>query len=542
MNFFRLTKRCFPILICAPLFILGEIPEAVLKIMPPTNIIYHPVSTANLRAQSHFNEGLTQIFAYNHDIAYEEFEKSAREDPSLGMAYWGMALALGQNINEDVSKENELICYDLIKKALKLTSTASPNEQAYIAALATRYTNDPNADLIPLRFSYRDSMKKVTETYPEDLDAATLYAESILDLDPWKWWSPEGIPRGDTLQAIEMLESVLKRNPDHIGANHYYVHAIEESPFPERALLSAQKLETLLLDSGHLLHMPCHIFITVGDYESAVLTNKKAIAQDQAYIQQKGLSGKYPLHYLSHNLYVMTRIYMLLEDYPNAIKTASGLNQFLKPHFKENPHLAPYAYVPLETYLYFHKWREILEFQLLDSNPLVKTYWHFSRAFAYASLGEMDLMKKERELMKQSEQQVKETEEIANNPAKKIFLLADLMLEAAIDGNKKNYPEAIDHLTKAIAIQDELYYNEPPAWYIPARLTLGRILLDLERYQESERVFRKALKGLQRNGRLLFGLSLSLKGQDRITDAYWVEREMTAALKYASQPIKIEDL
>lgn len=205
------------------------------------------------------------------------------------MAYWGMALALGQNINEDVTPEREIKAYNYIQQAIKLSPKSSPNEQDYISVLAVRYTNDPKADFIPLRFLYRDAMKKLVQKYPEDLDAASMYVESILALDPWIWWTTDGKPKAGTKEAIDVLEFVLQRNPDHIGANHYYIHAWEESPFPERALMSAHRLEYLLPESGHLLHMPCHIFILVGDYESALKTNQKAIAQDRNYIENLGL-------------------------------------------------------------------------------------------------------------------------------------------------------------------------------------------------------------------------------------------------------------
>lgn len=244
------TLIAFLLFICFQLPVWGDIPASSFKVMPPINVIYHPVSTLNPEAQRNFDQGLTYIYAFNHDIAYESFKKAAELDPGLAMAYWGMALALGQNINSDVTAEKELKCYSLIQHALLLSSSASQNEQAYINALATRYTNDPSVDFTPFRFFYRDAMKKVVERYPEDLDAATLYSESILNLYPWKWWFLDGKPKPGTEEAAELLLSVLRRNPWHIGANHYYIHALEESPYPERPCLLHTDSKNFLVNPG----------------------------------------------------------------------------------------------------------------------------------------------------------------------------------------------------------------------------------------------------------------------------------------------------
>jgi len=528
---------------CAPFVLFGVIPEETLKTMPPMNVIYHPVSTTNMEAQKHFNRGLTYIFAFNHDIAFREFEAASKEDPNLAMAYWGMALALGQNVNDDVTPENEVRCYNYIQQALKLSSNATANEQKYISALSVRYTNDPSADLIPFRFKYRNAMKKLIEAYPKDLDAAAMYAESILDLDPWKWWSPDGKPLDGTNEAIDVLESILTQDPDHIGANHYYIHAWEESPTPERALMSAHRLQYLFPESGHLVHMSCHIFIPVGDYDDALKASVDAIAQDKDYIKKVGLSaGNYPLHYLSHNTYVLTRTYMLMEDYENAIKTAFELVKFAGPYFEKMPHLAPFANAPLEIYQYFHKWKELLEYPLQSKTASIQAYWHFSRATAYASLGNMESAQKEKDLMVQFQKQITPTEEIAKNHASKVLELAAIMLDATFARIQKSSSEYINYLKKGVELQDRLYYDEPPAWYVPVNQVLGFALLQQKQYVEAAASFEKTLKSLQRNGRSLFGLTLSLKGQDLETDAYWVEREEKTALKHASIQLQVNDL
>lgn len=548
MNKMTFFKKSLLALTFLPVFyvsinLLGEIPQSTLKFLPPMNEVYHPVSTMNQEAQKSFNRGLTYIYAYNHDIAYSEFEKASKLDPNLAMAFWGMALAKGQNVNEDVNRENEILSYNNIQKALSLASNATPNEQAYIHALATRYTNDLSIDLISLRYKYRDAMKKVVQEYPEDLDAATLYAESILNLDPWKWWTYDGKPREGILEAADVLEFVLRRNPDHVGANHYYIHTWEESPYPERALMSAHRLTYLLPEAGHLLHMPCHIFLLVGDYESAAKTNLKAIEQDREYIKKFGVeSGPYPIHYLKHNLYILVRTYMLMEDYNYALESATALNEFLGPYFSKMPHLAYYSTIPLQVYLYFNKWNEILEYPMNVKEPIAQAYWHFSRAMAYLNLGNIQEAQKEQKLVGDMKQQVNLSEEIAGNPVSKMFELFAVVLEANFAKAHKNGSAYISLLQDAADVQDRLSYDEPPMWYIPIREQLGFALLQQKNYIEAEAAFQKGLTKLQRNGRMLFGLALSLKGQGREIEAYSVEREAAAALHHASYPLRLENL
>lgn len=547
MSKFKLMVKISLCLITIGLYsdgLYSEIPASAFKLLPPMNEIYHPVSTNSVEAQKSFDRGLTYIFAFNHDIAFRSFENAAKLDPSLAMAYWGMALAIGQNINADVTPENELRAYEYVQKALQLSKNATPMEQDYIQALATRYTNDPKADLIPLRYSYKDEMQKLAKKYPEDLDARTMYAESILDLDPWNWWTKAGKANKGTFDAVDALEFVLMRNPDHIGANHYYIHAMEESKYPERALMSAYRLENLLIESGHLLHMPSHIFIIVGDYERAMNANKRAIEQDTLYIKELGLkSGRYPMHYLTHNLSVLTRVYMLMEDEKNAIDTSYKIIEFISQDQEAMKSMAYHLIAPLEVYLYFNKWDEILNFKLeTDYLPAV-AYWHYARAMAYAHLKNLDSAKQEKEKMIQTKNQFK-GEVVANNSATSVIDLTHLLLDAAIADAAGEPLKAIDLLRKAVSAEDKLTYDEPPPHFMPARLSLGFILLKEKQFKEAEEVFNEGLKDLQRNGRFLFGIFQSLKGQGRDMEAYYIERELKAALKNASKttsPIPLQN-
>ncbi|MBH8565396.1 hypothetical protein I8748_25015, partial [Nostoc sp. CENA67] len=286
---------------------------------------HHLVSTQNPEAQKFFDQGLNLIYAFNHDEAVRSFQHAAELDPQLAMAYWGIALGLGANINLDIDPDRERVAYQTIQQALALFHQASVPEQAYIAALAKRYSNDPHADLHQLALDYALAMAALAKRYPDDLDAATLYAESLMDLHPWQLWSHDGKPQAHTEEIVAVLESVLQHDPDHPGANHYYIHAVEASQAPERALKSAQRLETLVPAAGHLVHMPSHIYFRVGNYERAMLANQRAIAQDDIYIQNNKVQGIYSLMYYNHNIYFLMVASSMAGRYQDALQAADKL-------------------------------------------------------------------------------------------------------------------------------------------------------------------------------------------------------------------------
>lgn len=500
-----------------------------LAFAPSIILIDHPVSTSNPKAQQYFNEGLTQIFAFNHDLAFLEFEKAAQADPHLAMAFWGMALALGQNINQDITPKNEKAAYAYSQKALSLLSQASPVEQAYIQALAVRYTDNPKRDLIALRHRYSDAMKNLVKYYPEDLDATCLYVESILNLDPWRYWTWDGKPKERTMEAIGILESVLNRDPNHLAANHFYIHAWEASPTPERALLSAFRLTTLYPYGGHLLHMPCHIFILCGYYREAIATSKRAIAADRQYIKEYGMGGPYPLHYLTHNLKVLVRAYMLWGNYDEAIQAAHEVEEFVAPYYRKDAHFARNLLIPLKVNLYFHRWHDVLRNPLPDTNdPYTQAFFRFAYAFAAIRLGDQERFQKERHQMIDYQNQIAPDFEVANNLGKNIIQLAALLLDA--EEIKADSSAYISKLKQAVDIQDRFDYDEPPPWYLPLRLELGKALLNDQLYVEAEQVFNKGLQEYKRNGPFLVGLYESLKGQTREWDAFWVGRQAYQAL------------
>lgn len=544
-------RKNFKAFLFLSLFFSKAIANDSFPYTPPPNFnleydyikVHHPVTTNNLAAQALFDQGLTFIYAFNHDAAYWSFLRASQADPEMPMAYWGMALALGKNINMDAPLPRENEAYQIIQKALSIQRKITPSEQDYLSALATRYSNDPKPDLEELSKNYSVAMRGLADKYPDDPDASVLFAESLLDVRPWNQWSNDGKPLDGTLEAVNALESVLKEYPDHLGANHYYIHVIEASSHPEWALMSAERLKTLLPSSGHILHMPSHIYLLLGDYRKAVLANQQAIAADKAYIYRYGLDGIYPVHYLSHNLYFLSRAYAMEGNYLGAKQAAIDLKNFYSPHFKHMPELEYYEPTPLFIFLRFNKYKEILNLpKPRKEMQLTESLWHFGRAVAFSGLGQKEDALKEKDLFLETASEAPENAMYGLNKFKTIIAIAENYLDAKLslaDGDRK---KAIDFLTKAVGIQDTLRYNEPPDWFFPLRESLGGLLLQEEQFAEAERVFREDLSHHPKNGRSLFGLREALRGQSKFDDLYWVEQEFAKAWRYSDTKLTIKQL
>ncbi|HEX4543173.1 MAG TPA: hypothetical protein VH114_08395, partial [Candidatus Acidoferrum sp.] len=323
--------------------------------------LHHPVSTKNPQAQRFFDQGLRFIYAFNHDEAARSFHHAAELDPKLAMAYWGVAEAVGPNYNDPASDERYMQAHAAIEKALELGADASASDQAYIAALAKRFPGDANADRHAAAEAYRDAMRDLVKQFPDDLDAATLFAEAGMNLHPWGLWHVDGAPEEGTEEIVATLESVIRREPNHLGAIHYYIHAVEASNSPERALAGANRLAQLAPAAGHIVHMPAHIYIRTGDYEAAVKTNQKAALVDQAYIKATAAQGIYPMMYYSHNLHFIAMAAAMNGNYLESRRGAQMLAANVGPHVKDMPALGGFMTVPLAVEVRFHKWNEILK-------------------------------------------------------------------------------------------------------------------------------------------------------------------------------------
>ena len=506
----------------------------------------HPIRTSNAEAQKYFDQGVTLLFGFNHEEAYRSFERAAELDPQSPMPHWGMALSLGANYNDPEPVADRLKkARGEVEKALALSAAAQDNERAYVEALSRRYVADPAAaDAAQLARDYAAAMKALSAQYPDDLDAATLYAESLMNLHPWKLWTPDGKPGEDTVEIVAVLESVLKRDPNHPGANHYYIHAIEASPEPEKALPSAARLETLVPSAGHLVHMPAHIYMRTGNYVGAEKANAVAADVDRQYIRATGAQGMYPMMYYNHNVHFESAAAAMAGRYAVAKKSADILFADVLPGVPEMAMLEGFLLQPTFVALRFRRWDEIT--RMPDPGPklpLLRTAWLYARAMAAAASGDV----KKAETLRAAYAKDRDALGAAimagpQNSAAALFAVASNVLDARIAEAKGDRKAALASWTKAVAAEDALAYDEPASWYYPVRESLGAALLADGQLAEAEAVFRADLVLHPRNGRSLYGLAQVLKAQKRTADAAWTEAQFDEAWKDADTKVRLEDL
>src|SRR5499427_4389312 len=404
--------------------------------------LHHPVSTKNPEAQQFFDQGLRFIYAFNHDEAARSFRRATELDPKLAIAYWGVAEAVGPNYNDPADPDRYKQAHDAVQKAVDLSPGATPSEQAYIRAMAKRFPADPNSDLKKAAEDYRDTMRQVAAEFPDDLDAATLFAEAGMNLHPWGLWHQDGSPEAGTEEIVATLESVLKRDPNHLGAIHYYIHAVEASNNPERALAGANRLAALAPNAGHIVHMPAHIYIRTGDYEAAVQTNEKAAEVDRTYIKETGVQGIYPMMYYSHNLHFVAMCGAMNGRYAEARKNADLLVANVGPHVKVMPPLEGFMTIPVAVEIRFHHWNEILKMPAPDSSmKTASMFWHFGRGLALAGTGKVTEAEAEYKIVSEAEAATPPDvifQMPINNKAKDIMKIAENVLGAKIALAKKD--------------------------------------------------------------------------------------------------------
>jgi tetratricopeptide (TPR) repeat protein len=506
--------------------------------------VHHPVSAATCEAQEFFDQGLAFLYAFHHDEAVRSFRRAAELDTKLAMAHWGVALALGSNYNMPASPEQLKEALAHLRKAQQLAGDAPPPEFAYVEALARRYSDDPKADATQLAVAYKKAMGELSRRYPDDLDAATLYAESAMNLRPWKLWDADGRPAEGTEEIVAVLESVLRRNPHHTGANHYYIHAVEASAHPEKALPSADRLRTLAPAAGHLVHMPSHIYLRTGDFEQAARQNELAIAADRATLKASPTRGIYAMMYYNHNIHFLAVARAYQGRRADACKAADELARSVAPHLKDMPMLEAFLPTPMLVLDAFRRWEDILALPAPDPKYAVTTaLWHFARGSAQAARGKVEDAERERGAFRAVVKDVPADAMFGpHNKARDILTVAERVLEARIAVAKKDHRAAAALLRQAVTADDALNYIEPPDWYLPTRIALGGVLLAGGDYAEAEQVFRDELARRPRGGRALFGLWQSLKAQKNTHAARLVEQEFRAAWKDADTPLTLADL
>jgi tetratricopeptide (TPR) repeat protein len=506
---------------------------------------YHRnVTTRSDDAQRFFDQGLILLYGFNHAESLRSFQEMARLDPGCGMAYWGQALALAPNINDPaIGPDREKQGAEAMRKAQAHKSGLTPVETGLIDALAARFSSS-EPDRKQLNQDYSNAMKALYARFPADPDVGTLYADAVMNTMPWDYWSREdGKPRPGIPEAIAAIEAAIKVSPDHPGANHIYIHAVEASPNPDLAVPAADKLGSLVPGAGHLVHMPAHIYIRVGRYADGTEANRKAIAADESYITQCRAQGIYPAAYYPHNIHFMLATLSMEGRSAEALEAAAKVasrhhhDQYQDLGFGF-PHLL--RAMPLFAQVRFGKWEKILaEPQPAEEYKFHRVIWHFARGYAHLArnavhpaAAELSALRKAAADPKLAEMKVFELNDLAT-----LASIAHHMLAAEIAAARKNSREAVRLMTRAVAIEDGLLYSEPPDWPLPPRQYLGAILLNAGRYREAEQAFRADLVRHRNNGWALRGLALSLSGQSKSKDAAAVEERFSSAWARADIPL-----
>lgn len=522
------------------------------KLMQGMGSLHHPIATQNAEAQKFFDQGLTLIYAFNHAEAARSFQRAAELDPKEPMPHWGLALALGPNYNAtDVDPEAEKTGYDAIQKAKSLAANAPETERAYVEALAHRFSNDPKDQKNSagmLAANYTAAMRELYQKYPDDPDAGTLYAESMMDLNPWLLWTSDGKPAKDTLEIVAVLEGVLRRWPDHVGANHFYIHAMEASPNPEYALPSADRLQTLVPNAGHLVHMPAHIYERTGNYANAAKSNVDAVAVDKNYLHDKDIvNPTYSFGYVLHNKDFLRQAAAMEGDYETAIKIAREIENDGRTGIAQMPDMASMMEVglpePILVLARFAKWDEILAAPQPDAKFQGLAYeWHYARGVAFAEKGDAAKARAERDAMADTYKKLPHGPAFGMlfNTWEAVNEVATHALDARIAGARGDWNAAASEWGATVAAQDKMRYNEPDDWYYPTRESLGAALLRGGNAAEAEKAFREDLVKHPRNPRALFGLQKALEAQGKTVDAAWVRDAFAKMWKGGA--LKIEDL
>lgn len=478
---------------------------------------HRSITTTSPLAQRYFDQGLRLVYAFNHDEAIAAFKQATELDADCAMCYWGIALAMGPNINLPMDLKKEPQAYEFAQKAHALTASVTHSERAYIDALTKRYAKQPGSDRAGRDLSYAQAMRELAKRFPQDQDAATLFAEALMNLQPWDYWTHEGQPKGAIDEIVATLEGVLRQNKDHPGACHYYIHAVEASPEPQRALHCAQNLASLMPGAGHLVHMPAHIFMRLGYYKEAVTANLRATAVDHHYINDRAPQGFYPLMYYPHNLHFLYAAASMSGQSAVAIKAARDLVAKVRLEtirdFSSAELVAP---TPLYALARFGKWDAILK---EPPPPSALTYtngiWHFSRGLAYVAKAQAQAASTELAALKKLADQQPSEHFVGMNPSKTLLQIATKVLSGEIESQAGNFASAVQVLHEAVSVEDALIFDEPSPWYKPVRQVLAAVLLAAGKPADAEKTYREDLKNNPENGWSLYGLKRSLEAQQK---------------------------
>jgi tetratricopeptide (TPR) repeat protein len=494
---------------------------------------YHrPITTRSPEAQAFFDQGLRLLYGFNHLEAERAFRAATARDPACAPCYWGIALTQGSNYNSPTDAERERAAYAAVRTARRLAAAATPVERALIEALARRHAESPAAERAALDRAYADAMRDVVRRFPEDQDAATLFADALMNLRPWNLWTPDGAPQPETPEILAALERVIAANPRHPGALHLYLHAVEAGPDPGRGEAAADHLRDLVPGAGHLVHMPSHIYYRVGRYADAHAVNVRAAAADRAYFERRPPSAIYRMGYYPHNL---DFVWQAAAMEGRSAETLRAAREFAASvpldAVRQMPAMEFAPAAPVFALARFGRWEDILREPAPPADlPYLQGAWRYARGLALAATGRGPEARRELAQVQALAETVP-----ADRPLAQWFTTRDLLRLAAdvlageLAARSGKPDDAVPFLLRAVATQDGHWFTEPPPWYFPVRQALGAVLLDAGRAVEAEAVYRDDLRRNPRNGWSLFGLSRSLRAQGRAAQAERAEAEFRRA-------------
>jgi tetratricopeptide (TPR) repeat protein len=493
------------------------------------------VTTASRQAQGAFNRGLTLAYAFSYKAAEDEFREAAA-DPGCAMAWWGVALVNGPHINFPLVPEDKAkTAWEALTKAKALAGRTTARERALIEALSTRYAWPQPANRRPLDEAYAAAMGRLAQRYPNDADILTLHAEAMMDLRPWDLWTLEGEAQPGTRQIVATLERALALNPRHPGANHLYIHAVEASPEPGRAMAAADRLRKLVPGAGHLVHMPAHIDARMGQWEAAATANVRAMKADAAYRAKHPRPGFYAI-YMAHNTHFFAFAAMMQGRGDEALRYARKVVADMPPDFLEDFAGVADGFMvfPSEVLMRFGRWEEVLaEPKPSARHPLATALWHYTRTAAFNALGRDQEALREKAAFHAAAVRVPKDATFGNNSSHDLLAIARHMLDGEIAARQQRYGAAIASLERAVVLEDRIRYDEPPDWIQPSRHSLGAVLLKAGRPAEAERVYRADLVRYPHNGWSLYGLGRALRAQGKDAEAAEAEAQFKRAWRQA---------
>jgi tetratricopeptide (TPR) repeat protein len=492
------------------------------------------VTTDVAASQLFFDQGLRLTYGFNHSEALRAFKEAARLDPDNAMAYWGWALVLGPNLNLPMVPEVADQAWRAIRTAMALRNRVSARERAYIEALATRYSSEPAAPRSALDAGYATAMGILVRRFPDDLDAATLYAAALMNLSPWDYWNLDGSPKRNTTEILDTLQSVVDRDPGHAGALHYYIHTVE-ARHPQRGEEHADMLAGLMPGAGHMVHMPSHIYMRVGRFTDSYEANSRAVAADEGYITQCRAQGIYPLNYYPHNIHFMAWSAMVQGRPMAALEAARKIVDKIPATLAEDKNIwalyETFLSQPMFVLVRFGMWEEMLA----EPRPEVESrfmigIWHYGRALAHVHADRPGEARRELRALTAARQEMALVDRyIGFGTAESLLTVAEEVVLGELAYAEGYTLEGLAHLERAVRLEDGLLYNEPPDWYFPVRHLLGAMLMDAGRPNEAEVVYAADLRKNPENGYSLFGLKLALERQGKTDDALAVTERFNRA-------------